>query len=314
MTGFSLGFGLTDAGRVRAVNQDSPLVVDDRLFALADGMGGHQGGEVAAEVALDRPGRELTEPTDRRSARCASSRPTAGSTKAGDDAELTGMGTTLCAVALVEPTTGRAARRGQRGRFPGLRRRRRRADSSSPTITASWPTWSARAVSPRKRPPSTPNATCSPGRWASTPTSRSTGARSTLRHRRSLPALQRRSVQRGRARTGSRRCSAGWTIRPRPRQELVRLANRARWSRQHHRASWSTSWTGRPWTACHPWGPTRVTDLHPVVPAPARSRRRRCRCSAADEAGGTDVAVQRRRRRPASTADAARSESRPSPR
>ena len=40
----------THTGRIRASNQDAVGMVDD-LFVVADGMGGHRGGEVAAAEA-----------------------------------------------------------------------------------------------------------------------------------------------------------------------------------------------------------------------------------------------------------------------
>lgn len=47
-------FGRSDAGRVRKNNEDK-FVSDTRLglFAVADGMGGHKAGEVAAQLAVD---------------------------------------------------------------------------------------------------------------------------------------------------------------------------------------------------------------------------------------------------------------------
>ena len=43
--------GATDQGRVRANNQDA-MFADWGIFVVADGMGGHQGGEVAANLAV----------------------------------------------------------------------------------------------------------------------------------------------------------------------------------------------------------------------------------------------------------------------
>lgn len=47
-------YALTDVGKVRAANQDA-LVVDEgmRLYGVADGMGGHNGGETASAGARD---------------------------------------------------------------------------------------------------------------------------------------------------------------------------------------------------------------------------------------------------------------------
>jgi protein phosphatase len=60
-------YGATDAGKVRKNNEDSLLVGDGRdetLFAVADGIGGFEAGEVASSIAVSptasaasRPGR-----------------------------------------------------------------------------------------------------------------------------------------------------------------------------------------------------------------------------------------------------------------
>ncbi len=52
MTAFESG-AATDVGQVRAHNEDT-FVVAGSVFVVADGMGGHNGGEIASRIAVDR--------------------------------------------------------------------------------------------------------------------------------------------------------------------------------------------------------------------------------------------------------------------
>lgn len=114
----------TDKGRRREKNEDSMLVASG-LFAVADGLGGHHGGEVASALALDTFAAEVRAAVG---ARTSSRRrhpfrrrhqqpvaPTVGElvdavgraneeilAKSMSTLELAGMGTTLCALAVVE--------------------------------------------------------------------------------------------------------------------------------------------------------------------------------------------------------------------
>lgn len=105
MTSFRAG-GVTDVGRARQVNQDMPLLADDqRLWAVADGMGGHQGGEVASELAVttlrDTYGRIGERSVDALLDAAASAN-AAVNDASHDDPDLRGMGTTLVAIAETE--------------------------------------------------------------------------------------------------------------------------------------------------------------------------------------------------------------------
>lgn len=118
-----ISFGKTDQGKTRTNNEDA-FLVNDRLglYAVADGIGGHEGGEVASRLAVEALSGMLREQfAGSRSAAAFDDSPEAdqylsslrdavalANTKvrqaAAQDPALTGMGTTLTAV-LLRPRT-----------------------------------------------------------------------------------------------------------------------------------------------------------------------------------------------------------------
>lgn len=92
----------TDTGRVRQNNQDMSLVADDRLFAVADGMGGHKGGEVASGLAVAALRANFLDPTEDGLLEAGNAANTAVHDAARHDPDLTGMGTTLVAIARTD--------------------------------------------------------------------------------------------------------------------------------------------------------------------------------------------------------------------
>ncbi|WP_143529329.1 Stp1/IreP family PP2C-type Ser/Thr phosphatase [Rubrobacter xylanophilus] len=91
-------FGITDAGRVRQNNEDALLVgegKDETLFAVADGIGGFEAGEVASSIAIEvlkgmDPGDSFEEALKEANRRIRA-------TARGDE-RFAGMGTTVVAV------------------------------------------------------------------------------------------------------------------------------------------------------------------------------------------------------------------------
>ena len=88
----------TDTGRVRTVNQDR-LFVAPTLFVVADGMGGHQAGEVAAEIAVEGFADDGVATVDELTERIGAAN-SAILDAANSDTSKFGMGTTLTALAL----------------------------------------------------------------------------------------------------------------------------------------------------------------------------------------------------------------------
>jgi protein phosphatase len=98
-------FAGTDVGRARSGNEDS-YFCGRTVFAVADGLGGHQGGEVASAAAVEPlaalDGREFAEPAKAAEALTAAIREANSAIleRAAGDPGLWGMGTTVTAAAL----------------------------------------------------------------------------------------------------------------------------------------------------------------------------------------------------------------------
>jgi serine/threonine protein phosphatase PrpC len=91
----------TDTGLVRSVNQDLAIETSN-LFAVADGMGGHAGGEVAARIAVDAFGAAFSrQPTGAGLSEAVIQANEVVWEHSLENPELRGMGTTLTAVGLV---------------------------------------------------------------------------------------------------------------------------------------------------------------------------------------------------------------------
>jgi serine/threonine protein phosphatase PrpC len=96
----------TDVGRVRETNQD--WLLDERpLFAVADGMGGHAGGEVASRTAVETLREAFgNDPSSLGLVEAVRAANLAVWERSRSEEELHGMGTTLTAAALVSDGQG----------------------------------------------------------------------------------------------------------------------------------------------------------------------------------------------------------------
>ena len=98
-------FAGSDVGRTRSGNEDS-YFCGRTVFAVADGLGGHQGGEVASALAVEPlaalDGRAPADPAEAAEALAEAVRQAhpASIDRATGDPELWGMGTTLTAAAV----------------------------------------------------------------------------------------------------------------------------------------------------------------------------------------------------------------------
>jgi protein phosphatase len=99
--------GATDVGQVRSNNQDSFLILAaSDLFGVADGMGGHNGGEVASRLAVESLEEHAGEASLENLMEAARIGNRTIFERAGADPELHGMGTTLCALRVVPSAEG----------------------------------------------------------------------------------------------------------------------------------------------------------------------------------------------------------------
>lgn len=102
-----ISFGLSDIGQKRSTNQDSIYVgKEERLYIVADGMGGHNGGDIASQTAVKVMPSSFAkfkgEKFDQRLKKSLLAANVAIYQKSLEDAKLKGMGTTLVALSYHE--------------------------------------------------------------------------------------------------------------------------------------------------------------------------------------------------------------------
>jgi len=102
----------THPGRARPQNEDD-LLANDGVFVVADGMGGHEAGEVASKMAVEHIAEALADrglPTAREFVDVINEANTAIFRSAVTDPSRRGMGTTITAIAVIsDPLAGRGA-------------------------------------------------------------------------------------------------------------------------------------------------------------------------------------------------------------
>ena len=102
-------YAITDIGRVRPLNEDSYYAPEqgERFCAVADGMGGHNAGEVASAMAVDTFSRHMrdVENITAQALHAAVERANDAVYEAAlENAEMSGMGTTFSALAEQDGT------------------------------------------------------------------------------------------------------------------------------------------------------------------------------------------------------------------
>ena len=168
--------GLSDVGRQRDANEDNYVLAAAAIFAVADGMGGAQAGEVASRTAADvfehvsggsdRPEQLLTDLTREANRQIFEMSQT--------DASRRGMGTTLTAAMV----WGRRRQHRPRGRQPGLPDAGGRAGAADPRPLAGGQTGGpSGSTAPRPGRRTTRSARSSHARSGRSPMSRWTPTR-----------------------------------------------------------------------------------------------------------------------------------------